>query len=139
MRRLATISSALGFLWACAATAYLLVVASPAGVARSTTLAAGAGDAAGLLPPLATAEGVWLAGLLMGVALLAGVPFGVALAHPTGLRPTGLTTGFAMVGFCALSGDFVGLLYLPCALLLIAAGAVARAEPRAAPYADLRA
>ena len=43
------------------------------------------------MPPLATAPGVWMAGLLLGMTLLAGIPLGVALASPGGARPTAWT------------------------------------------------
>ena len=134
VRRLATTLSALGFLWGCAATGYLFVVSSPAGISRAATIAASAGDGAGMPPPLATAEGVWVAGLLIGVALLAGVPLGVARRHPAGHRWTAAIVGFTILGFCALAGSVVGLLHLPGALLLLASSAVGKAGP----YADLR-
>lgn len=139
MRRVAPTLCALAFLWACAASVYLLVGSSPAGIARSATLAAGGSEASGMPPPLATVEGVWVAGLLMGIGLLAGVPIAVVLAHPSGHRATAWTVGSSILGFCAISGFFVGLLYLPAALLLLVAGAVGKAEPGAVPYADLRA
>ena len=139
MRRLATALSALAFLWGCGATGYLIALASPTGITRAATIAAGSGDMAGMPPPLATAEGVWVAGLLMGVALLAGVPLGVALTHPSAHRRTATVVGLTILSFCALSGSFVGLLHLPGGLLLLVASAVGKVEPRAEPHPDLRA
>jgi hypothetical protein len=79
-----------------------------------------------------------MAGLLMGVTLLAAMPLGVALAHPSGHRTTAWTAGLLLLGFCALSGVSMGLPYLPSAILLIVAGAVGKMEPQGKPVVDTR-
>jgi hypothetical protein len=139
LRRLATTLDALAFLWACGATVYLLVAISPTGIATSAMLAPSLGEATRMPPSLATANGVWMAGLLVGVTMLAGMPLGIAWAHPSGHRMTAWTAASLLLGFCLLSGLFVGLLYLPCTFLLMAAGAVSRVEARRMPLADSRA
>lgn len=139
MRRLALTLGALAFLWACAATTYLLFASSQAGIARAAMLAAGGGAAPHMPPPLATATGVWVTGLLVGVTYLAGMPLGIALAVPAGQRMVAWTTGFVLLGFCAVSGFSVGLPYLPSALLLVVAGAVDKVEPQGRPFAGSRA
>ncbi|HUF75767.1 MAG TPA: hypothetical protein VMM35_05780 [Longimicrobiales bacterium] len=130
MRRLTVTLSALAFLWACAATAYLLLASTRTGIATPASLAAG-GDEATRPPSLATADGVWMAGLLMGVTLMAGMPLGVGLAHPPGQRGTAWAGGLLLLGFGLVSGFSVRLLYLPSAFLLILAGAVAKADSAA--------
>ena len=130
MRRLAVTLSALAFCWACAATAYLLLASTRTGVATPAGLAA-SGNESSLPPPLSTAEGVWMAGLLIGVTLAAGLPFGIGLAHPPGHRSSAVAIGLLLVGFCSVSGLSVGLLYLPGALLLLVAGAVGAGDSRA--------
>jgi hypothetical protein len=71
-----------------------------------------------------------MAGLLMGVTLLAGMPLGVALSHPAGQRSTAWTVGLLLLGFCVLSGFSVGLRYLPTSVLLMVAGGVGQVEPK---------
>jgi hypothetical protein len=131
--------SALAFPWACGATVYLLLVSSHPGIATSAVLAASGGEARRMPPSLATANGVWTAALLICVTLLAGMPLGVALAHPPGQRTTAWAAGLLLLGFCAMAGVSVGLLYLPSAILLIVAGAVGKVKPPGVPLADLRA
>jgi hypothetical protein len=124
---------ALALLWTCAATAYLLMASTRRGIAASAVLGI-AGDDVGRLPPsLATANGVWMAGLLMGLTLLGGMPLGIALAHPSGHRAAAWTVALTLLGFCFLSGFFVGLLYVPATVLLMIAGAVWKSEPPGGP------
>ena len=139
LRRLAVALGALAFLWACGATVYLLLASSHAGIATSVTLAAGGGGTRRMLPSLATANGVWITGLLLGTALLSGIPLGVALGHPPALRATAWIVGALLLGFCLLAGFFVGLLYLPSALLLIGVGVMIRSESRGMTLAEFRA
>lgn len=124
MRRLARTLDSLAFLWACAATVYLLLSSSPGGVTASGLLAATGVGTGRVLPPLATARGVWMAGLLLVVTVLAGLPLGVAMTHPSGHRPTAWAVAGLLLAFCLLTTPFVGLLYLPSTLLLMVAGAV---------------
>ena len=131
MSRLAVTLSALAFLWACAATAYLMLASSPSGMATAATLAAVGDGARRLPPPLATADGVWMAGLLIGVTIMAGMPLGIGLAHPPGLRATAWTAGLLLLGFCVLSGWPVGLLYLPSTMLRMVAGSAGAVRSRA--------
>ena len=131
--------SGLAFLWACAATWYLLLAASPAGIATSAVLPSSEGEPNGMPPSLATAEGVWVAGLLIGVTLVAGMPLGVGLAHPSTQRTTAWTTSLVLLGFCLLSSFPIALLYLPSTLLLAIAGAVGKVEPQSTALADFRA
>lgn len=138
-RRLAITLSALAFLWACTATVYLLMASSRRGLAASAMLGTAGEGASGMPPPLSTADGVWMAALLLGVTLLAGIPMGIGLAHPSGHRATAWTIASLLVGFSLVSGGFVGLLYLPSTILLIVAGAVRRLAPQGAPLADSRA
>lgn len=139
LRRLAMVLGGLAFLWACAATWYLLLASSQAGIATSATLPSSGAEPSGMPPSLATAEGVWMAGLLIGVTLLAGMPLGVGLAHPAAQRATAWTTGLLLLGFCFVSGFPMGLLYLPSTILLVVAGAVGRVERQSTALADFRA
>lgn len=131
MRRIATTLSALGFLWAGAATLYLLQGAGSGVV--STTQAVGQGPArvghVGI--PLGSAEGVWIATLLLGLTFLAGLPLGVALRHPEGQRITTWGVGASLVGFSLVAGFSVGLAYLPAGLVLVAAAVLS--PPRGRP------
>lgn len=131
MRRIATTLSGLGFLWAGAATLYLL---RGAGYATVTTVSAlGVTDAAvgQVRVSLLSAEGVWIVALLSGVTLLAGLPVGVALTHPSGHRATALVVGGLLLGFSFLSGFSMGLPYLPAAAVVFAAGVVSPRHGRA--------
>ena len=69
--------------------------------------------------------------LLMGATLVAGMPLGIGLAHPTGHRTTAFASGLLLLGFCLVTGLSVGLLFLPSTILLVLAGALGRVEPRA--------
>ena len=133
LKRFAMILGAVAFLWACGATVYVLLASSEAGIAASSMIAASGDTAKRMPPPLATANGVWMTGLLIGVTLLAGIPMGIAMAHPAGQRRTAWMAGLLLLGFCLISGFFVGLLYLPSTILLIAAGAADKVEPRGSP------
>lgn len=137
MRRLAISMGALAFLWACGATAYLLFASSEAGMAASAILPAGESESRRIMPPLASATGVWMSGLLMCITMLTGIPLGLSLTLPSDQRTPAWCAGFLILGFCALSGVPVGLPYLPSAVLLLVAGAVGRAaEPRDMPLPD---
>ncbi|HUF76302.1 MAG TPA: hypothetical protein VMM35_08490 [Longimicrobiales bacterium] len=129
MRRLAMVLGALAFLWASAATVYVLLTSSETAMSASNMLAASGGEARGRPPSLATADGVWMATLLMAITLLTSLPAGIALRHPSGQRVAAWAAGLMVLGFCLVSGVFLGLLFLPSAILLMAAGAVDQAEP----------
>ena len=96
----------------------------------SAVVAGIAGDAQSVAPPLASANGVWVTALLMGISMLAGVPMGVALTHPPVQRVTAWTIGSMLLGFCLLAGLPLGLPYLPSAILVFGVGVMAKMEPR---------
>lgn len=107
-------------------------------MAASALFPAGGSESRRIMPPLASATGVWMSGLLMGISLAAGVPLGLALTRPSDLRTPAWGAGFLILGFCVLSGMAVGLPYLPSAVLLLVAGAAGRAvEPQEVPLPDL--
>lgn len=139
MRRLALILGMLAFLWTSAATAYVVLASSETAMSTSDMLVVSGDEAKGMPPSLATANGVWMTGLLMGVTLLTSLPVGIALAHPSRRRMAAWAAGLLLLGFCLISGLFLGLLYLPSALLLMAAGAVDQVEPQGVPVAGRRA
>ena len=123
------ILGALAFFWACAATTYLLTTSAGTGIASSGILAASASGVQQVLPPLATPTGVWVTGLLTGLTLMAGIPAGVALTHPSDQRTTAWTAGLVLLAFSLLAGFSLGLLYLPSTVLLIAAAVIGEVEP----------
>lgn len=129
-RRLSLILGGLAFLWACAVTVHLLQASSEAGITVSAVVAGIAGDARSIAPPLASADGVWVTGLLMGVSMLSGVPVGVALTHPPIQKVTAWTIGCVLLGFCLLAGFSLGLPYLPSVILVFGVGVTAHAETR---------
>ena len=124
MRRLATALGGLAFLWAGAATFYLLTAAGYEDVSTSVALAEGTVDAQGVTTSLVSANGPWVVGLLGGVSLLAALPLGVALAYPQGQRATTWSVALLLLGFSIVSGFSVGLFYLPSAVLLLASAIV---------------
>lgn len=99
----------------------------------SAVVAGIAGDAQPAAPPLASADGVWVTGLLIGVCLLAGVPMGVALTHPPVQRVTAWTIGSILLAFSFLAGISLGLPYLPSAILILGMGVLARMETELRP------
>src|SRR6056297_1436700 len=103
---------ALAFVWACGATVYVLLASSQTGMATSAMIAASGDVVRRMPPPLATAKGVWMTALLMGVTVLAGIPVCIAWAHPSSQRRIAWLAGLLLLGFCLISGLFVGLLYL---------------------------
>lgn len=117
MRRLATTLSALGFVWASAVTVFLVSAAGYEGI--STGSAVAAGDT-GISVSLLSANGPWFVGLLVGVTLLAGLPFGLALCYPAGQRTTTWISGLLLLSFSIIAGFSVGLPYLLPALVLLA-------------------
>jgi hypothetical protein len=123
------ILGALAFMWASAATLYVLVTSSETAMSASNMLAASGGEAKGRPPSIATAEGVWMATLLTAITLLTSLPAGIAMRHPSSQRVVAWVVGLMVFGFCLVSGVFLGLLFLPSAVLLMAAGAVDRVEP----------
>jgi hypothetical protein len=124
MRRLALTLDALAFLWACAATVYLVLAAGHQGVSTISALTASDVEAQRVTVSLVSAEGVWVVGLLLGVTLLAGLPLGVGLALPVARPTTTWTAGLLLLGFAIVSGFSLGLFYLPSAVLLVVAGVV---------------
>jgi hypothetical protein len=114
--------SGLALLWASAAMAYILLASSRTGMATAVALAAGEATTP---PSLSSADGVWMAALLVGATLMSGLPFGISLVQPEGLRATAWTVGLLLLGFCLVTGVSVGLLYLPSAILLLVAGTCA--------------
>lgn len=130
LRRLSLIFGGLAFFWACAVTWHVLQASSQAGMTVSAVVAGIAGDARSVAPPLASADGVWVTGLLVGVSMLSGVPMGVALTHPPVQKVTAWTIGFMLLGFCLLAGLSLGLPYLPSAILVFGVAVMASTEPR---------
>ncbi|MEX2471215.1 MAG: hypothetical protein WEA34_03500 [Gemmatimonadota bacterium] len=130
MRRLSLILGGLAFFWACAVTWYVLQASSEPGMMVSAVAAGIAGDAHSVAPPLASAKGVWVTGLLVVISVLSGVPMGVALTHPPVQRVTAWTTGSVLLVFCLLAGLSLGLPYLPSALLVFGVAVIANEEPR---------
>lgn len=104
----------------------------------SAVVAGIAGEARSVAPPLASADGVWVTGLLMGVSMLSGVPMGVALTHPPIQKVTAWTIGFVLLGFCLLAGFSLGLPYLPSVILVFGVGLMPNVEPRLTVLGDSR-
>lgn len=129
-RRLSLILGGLAFFWACAVTWYVLQASSETGMTVSAVAAGIAGDARSVAPPLASADGVWVTGLLVGISMLSGVPVGVALTHPPVQRVAAWTTASMLLAFCLLAGLTLGLPYLPSALLAFGVGVMANSETR---------
>jgi hypothetical protein len=120
-RHLATALNALAFLWVSAATIYLLVTAGYEGLSPASALAGNTPIVGHIDTSLASANGPWVVGLLLIVSLIAGLPFGVALTSPKSHRAVTWTAGLLLLGFSIISGYTVGLMYLPGAVLLLAA------------------
>lgn len=133
MRRLATALSALGFLWALAATVYILSGGGHEGISTSFTLAGGQRELGRGGVSLVSAEGVWLVGLLSGLTLIAGMPLGVALSYPEGQRITTWGAGALLLGFSVTTAVTVGLFYVPCAVVLLAAASATGVPGRGRP------
>jgi hypothetical protein len=138
LRHINTGLNALAFLWASVATLYLLVVSDVAGGHTASALGDG-GDVVGDLGlSLASADGVWVVGLLILVTVLAGLPLGVSLTHHEGHR---LVTGIAawlLLGFSLISGFSLGMVYLPVPLLMFASVATGRVQARGVTSPELR-
>jgi hypothetical protein len=111
----------LGWAWACATSAYLLVASRGTGLLHASLFMGTEADARQLLPSLSTATGVWVTALLACVTLLAGVPLGVALAHPPDHARTAWPAALALFAFSLFAGAPLGTPYLPSAVLLLAA------------------
>lgn len=95
----------------------------------SATIAGVAGDPGSLAPPLASADGVWVTGLLLIVSVLSGVPFAVTLTYPPVQSVTAWTIGWMLLAFSLLAGLSLGLPYLPSAILVFAVAVLAEREP----------
>ena len=121
LRNLTMLFGALGWVWACATSAYLLVASRGAGLWHGSLFIGSEADAGQLLPSLSTATGVWVAALLGGVTLVAGVPLGVALAHPPDHARTAWPAALALLAFSLFAGPPLGPPYFPAAALLLAA------------------
>lgn len=126
MRRWATVLSALACIGAVAASAYLLTVPSYKGVVTSTaTTAAGSvasgGDAVRFTRILAEENGtrVWVIPLI--VTLIATAPVVVGFARPTAQRTTIWAAALLLCTFSVVAGFSIGLLFMPSALILLAA------------------
>lgn len=132
------ILGAVAFLWASAATVYVMLASSETAMSTANMLATSDDGAKGMPPSLATANGVWMTALLVGVTLLTSLPVGIAFGLPSRQRTAAWSTGLLVLGFCLVSGHFLGLLYLPSAILLMVAGAVDQVEPQRAPWAGSR-
>jgi hypothetical protein len=128
LRPLALIFGGLAFFWSGAVTFHVLRASSPSGMTVSAVVSGIAGDAQSVAPPLASANGVWVTSLLLGVSILAGVPLGVGLTHPPVQRVTAWTIGLMLLGFCLLAGLALGLPYLPSAILVLGVGVMAKME-----------
>lgn len=128
LRRLSTISGGLAFFWACAVSLHVLRASSPTGITVSAAIAGVAGEAATVAPPLDSADGVWVTGLLLIISVLSGVPLAVTLTYPPGQSVTAWTIGSILVGFSVLAGLSLGLPYLPSALLIFMVGVLAKRE-----------
>ena len=115
---------ALAFLWASAATVYVLLMSSGTAMSASNMLAASGADPRAMPPSLATANGVWMTLLLLAVTLMTSLPVGIALRDGACQRVVAWAAGLVVLGFCLVSGVFLGLLFLPSAILLMAAGGV---------------
>ena len=74
-RTFSAVLGALGWTWACTASAYLLVASNGAGVWSSGMFVGVEVDVRHLLPSLTTPTGVWITTLLAGVTLVAGSTF----------------------------------------------------------------
>lgn len=129
-RRLSLILGGLAFFWACAVTWYVLQASSETGMTVSAVAAGIAGNARSVAPPLASADGVWVTGLLVGISMLSGLPMGVTLTHPPAQKVTAWTTGSMLLAFSLLAGLSLGLPYLPSALLVFGVAVIANDEPR---------
>jgi len=129
MRRLATILSALGFLWACAATVYLVAGAGDGSVGTGSALTAHEAAVGRLPVTLQSANGAWIVGVLVLVTVLAGIPFGLALRYPEGHRTATWAAALLLLGFSSISGSGLGLTYLPVGAALLASAAVADKRP----------
>lgn len=138
LRRLSLILGGLAFFWACTVTWHVLQASSEAGRTVSAVVAGVAGDARSVAPLLASADGVWVTGLLIGVSMLSGVPMGVALAHPPVQSITAWTIGAMLLVFCVLAGLSLGLPYLPSAVLVLGVGVVASTEPKLRLFGPFR-
>lgn len=128
VHHLATTLGALGWIWACAASAYLLAATDGAGIWSSSMFAAGGEGMDGPLPSLGTATGVWIATLLTGVTLVAGIPVGVTLTYPADGRRAAWAAGLGLLAFSLSVRPSLGLVYLPSAMLLMATAAVGELE-----------
>lgn len=124
MPRLATALKALAFLWSCSATVYLLVASAYEGVNRTSALTGSEAVVGQIDVSLASPAGVWVVGLLVVVTLVAGLPFGVASTYPEGHPAVTWTVALLLFGFSIMSGVTVGLMYLPAAVVLLAAATV---------------
>lgn len=124
-RRVATALGALAFVWACAATVYLLNAAGYEGYSTTSVLTGGGAEPRRVTASLVAANGPWVVGLLGSVSLLAGVPLGVALTHPAGQRATTWTVALVLVAFSLVSAFSVGLFYMPSAILLVVSALLA--------------
>jgi len=109
VRRVAIALSALGFLWALAASVLFLGGAAPDGSGVS----------------LLTSDGVWVVALLSVLTLVAGLPLGLALRHPAGLRPVSATAGAIVLVISVAAGATVGLRYVPACVALFGSAAIA--------------
>jgi hypothetical protein len=123
MRHLATALNALAFLWVSAATTYLLATAGDEGANATSVLSGHEAVVGHVSVSLGSANGAWVFALLVGVSLLAVLPFGVALNFPERHRPVTWSVGLLLLGFSLISGFSVGLVYLPGALALLASAA----------------
>ena len=132
--RLAVLLFGLAFTWAAGGSVRLLTSTPYLGVASA---AGGHPDpTVGQIDvSLASANGVWVVGLLCLVTVLFALPFGVALTYPTGQRLVGWTIGCLVLAFSIIGGFSVGLTYLPAALLVVAGAALSpvRGSPRPHP------
>jgi len=131
-RPLATSASAVALLWACGATLYLLAGAGYDGAGTTALLGGSDADVGHVPVSLLSANGAWIAGLLMVLTLLSGIPLGVALTQPRAHRTTALVVAVTLAAFCLIGGRSIGLMYAPAALALFAAAALipVRSAPR---------
>jgi hypothetical protein len=130
MRHFSTALNALGFLWACGATAYLLATSGHEGTSTASALTGAEAGVGHMTLSLASTNGAWIVLLLLAVTMLAGVPFGVAMSLPERHRAVTWVVGLLLLGFALMAGFTVGFIYLPGAVvLLVSAAAPALVAP----------
>lgn len=123
MRHVATALAGLAFLWACGATVYLLSNAGYDGFSTGSTLSGTESVVGHIEVSLVSANGTWVVALLSTVTVIAGLPLGVWLTGAAARRAVTWVSALMLLAFSLIAGFSVGLMYLPGALVLLAAAA----------------